>query len=60
MNPDIIVLELSLNKLTDSIDEYLSECIDENGNMQIPHKKALMKIRACLPKTCKNTLIKEK
>jgi len=54
------VLHISIQKLTENLNELISECIDDNGKLKQPSHKAIMRARGCLPKQYSNSLIKNK
>lgn len=52
------ILEFALRAMERSTDEFISSCLDEQGKIKAPDRRAIMRIRGMLPKWCKNTLIK--
>lgn len=48
------ILKLSIIKLSEAFDEFVSECLDEDGKPQQPDHRALAKARGYLPPYCKN------
>lgn len=46
---DVIALKI----ITARLDEFVAECVDENGNPRAPSQQALAKVRGYLPAGCK-------
>lgn len=59
MNYDKEILELSLKKLSLAFDEFISECLTEDGKPKEPTIQAIMKSKGYLPSYCKNSYKKK-
>lgn len=46
---DLIALKI----ITTRLDEFVAECVDENGKPRAPSHQALAKVRGYLPPACK-------
>lgn len=54
---DLIALKI----ITTRLDEFVAECVDENGKPRAPSQQALAKVRGYLPHGCKMAYkVKEK
>lgn len=49
-----------IDVITNNFNEFVAECVDENGQPKVPSKKALMKARSMLPERCSMSLSKPK
>ena len=54
------ILKLALIKLGEAFDDFIGECLDEDGKPKQPDYGALAKARAYLPPFCKNAYEKNK
>lgn len=57
---DSDILRLAVIKLNNTLDNLISDCLDENEEPKAPSKKTLMKSRGYLSPHCKNALSKGK
>lgn len=57
---DKFVLEAALRKLSLAFDDFIEECLNENGDRVQPSSRALAQAKACLPEYCKNSFKKRK
>lgn len=48
------VIEHALRLLTTHFDDFIGECMDEDGKPKAPSPKALAQARACLPAAYKH------
>jgi hypothetical protein len=55
--PDAI-LSISIRKLSEAFDEFISKCVDADGKPVAPDRKSLMQAKACLPPYCSQALSK--
>ena len=53
---EVVILELALKTLSARFDEFIGACMDADGKPVAPHKKDLMRARACLPPHCVQAL----
>ena len=60
MDIDKKILELSLKKLSESFNEFLGACIDENGMPQQPTMQDIMKAKGYLPPYCEHSFKKRR
>ena len=51
-------MALALFKLSEKFDEFIAECMDENGKPIAPSHKSIMRARGYLPPSCKTALKK--
>ncbi len=51
-NAEIQVLELALKSVSTRLNDFVSSCIDEQGNPKAPTQKDIMQARASLPPYC--------
>lgn len=58
MKQDIVILELTIKKLSEAFDEFVGSCLDENGKPKAPDYRAIMKARGCLPPYFEHALSK--
>jgi hypothetical protein len=54
------ILKIVVKKAHEVLDEFISECIGEDGKPKAPSYKSLMKVRGYLPESYKNSIIKKK
>jgi hypothetical protein len=56
-----ILLEHAIRAVTDHFNDFIGQCMDENGKPKAPSMGDLMKARACLPTRCPHAFVpKEK
>jgi hypothetical protein len=48
------LLQHAVHALTDHFNEFIGQCMDENGKPKAPAMGELMKARACLPARCEH------
>ena len=53
------ILKIAIRKLSESFDEFIGSCINEEGKPKEPSYKSIMKARGFLPPYCKNALSKK-
>ena len=53
------ILELALRAMSLAMDEFISACIDENGNPRAPLPGDLAKAKAFLPQYCRNAFLRK-
>ena len=53
------ILKLALIKLGESFDDFIGECMDEDGKPKAPDQQALAKARGYLPAFCENAYKKK-
>ena len=56
---DSELLEIALNKLSLSFEQFICSCMDGDDNPKAPPRGDLMKARACLPPYCDKALSKK-
>lgn len=49
LRDEVTLLKLSLKVVTDSLNDLVASCLDDNGKPKAPNNKTLMKSRAMLP-----------
>lgn len=49
---DKMVLELSLRFMSEAFNDFVTECMSDEGEPKMPTKQALMKARGFLPPYC--------
>ena len=54
------ILEIAIKKLTVAFDEFVGDCLDEEGKPKQPSMQALYRARGTLPVWCNNTIVKKK
>lgn len=54
------VYEQIIKNLTKTLDNFVGQCLNEDGTIKAPTKQNIYYVRGCLPIWCKNTLVKKK
>lgn len=54
------ILRIAIGKLSKVLNDFIGECMDEDGSPKVPSRKALMKARGYLPFSCSHSLAKKK
>lgn len=58
MSDDTVILDAALRGMSQALDDLVSACLTENGQIQAPSSKAIAKARGYLPPYCDNAFPK--
>jgi len=54
------ILRIAVKRLSKVFNEFIGECMNEDGSPKAPSQKALIKARGYLPPHCKHSLTRKK